>query len=67
MEFSEIKTFGKTGRYGGKSGMSSHLSGANAQFIIVPETLLCGGRQNGKDGKFAEIAEKWDLTDSVID
>ena len=26
--------------------MSNHLSGANAQFIIVSETLLCGGRQN---------------------
>ena len=48
MEFSEIKTFGKTGRYGGKSGMLNHLSGANAQFIIVSETLLCGGRQNGE-------------------
>jgi DNA-binding LytR/AlgR family response regulator len=25
--------------------MSNHLSGANAQFIIVSATLLCGGRQ----------------------
>lgn len=46
IDFSESKTFGKTGRYSGKSGMSNHLSGANAQFIIVSETLLCGGRQN---------------------
>ena len=61
IEFFEIKTFGKTGRFSGKSGMSNHLSGANAQFIIVSATLLCGGQQNGDD----EPSELEDIVQSV--